>query len=227
MLRLRHGRGGGEQGNEGTCLVPSSTLGLLFLPHLFFSFTFTLHVSLSVSHLLLFLSIRFPPPLLSLCLFCPSWPPPPPISLCPTTLTMQYEMLTGSLPFQGENRKATMTLILKYAYLLNFLTQRFDFDLLFIHTHTHTHTHTTLHHTTPHTLSSVTPLANFSPVSLCFLLARAKLGMPQFLSPDAQALLRVLFKRNPLNRLGHGVDGIRQIKSHVFFKTINWEVSRL
>lgn len=26
---------------------------------------------------------------------------------------MQYEMLTGSLPFQGENRKATMTMILK------------------------------------------------------------------------------------------------------------------
>ena len=26
---------------------------------------------------------------------------------------LQYEMLTGSLPFQGENRKATMTQILK------------------------------------------------------------------------------------------------------------------
>lgn len=31
---------------------------------------------------------------------------------------------------------------------------------------------------------------------------RAKLGMPQFLSPEAQQLLRALFKRNPLNRLG-------------------------
>lgn len=31
---------------------------------------------------------------------------------------------------------------------------------------------------------------------------RAKLGMPQFLSPEAQSLLRALFKRNPLNRLG-------------------------
>lgn len=31
---------------------------------------------------------------------------------------------------------------------------------------------------------------------------RAKLGMPQFLSPDAQSLLRMLFKRNPTNRLG-------------------------
>jgi len=32
---------------------------------------------------------------------------------------------------------------------------------------------------------------------------RAKLGMPQFLSAEAQSLLRALFKRNPLNRLGN------------------------
>lgn len=31
---------------------------------------------------------------------------------------------------------------------------------------------------------------------------RAKLGMPQFLSMEAQGLLRALFKRNPCNRLG-------------------------
>lgn len=31
---------------------------------------------------------------------------------------------------------------------------------------------------------------------------RAKLGMPQFLSSEAQSLLRNLFKRNPANRLG-------------------------
>jgi p90 ribosomal S6 kinase len=58
---------------------------------------------------------------------------------------VKYEMLTGTLPFQGPNRKETMTQILK-----------------------------------------------------------AKLGMPPFLSPEAQALLRALFKRNPANRLGAG-----------------------
>lgn len=57
-------------------------------------------------------------------------------------------MLTGALPFQGANRKETMTLILK-----------------------------------------------------------AKLGMPPYLSPEAQSLLRALFKRNPANRLGAGVYG--------------------
>ena len=58
---------------------------------------------------------------------------------------LMYEMLTGQLPFQGENRKETMNQILK-----------------------------------------------------------AKLGMPEYLSPEAQSLLRALFKRNPINRLGSG-----------------------
>ena len=61
----------------------------------------------------------------------------------------------------------------------------------------------------------------FNPVSPC----RAKLGMPQFLSPEAQSLLRVLFKRNPVNRLGHGPNGIESIMAHPFFKTIDWKVS--
>lgn len=34
------------------------------------------------------------------------------------------------------------------------------------------------------------------------LFFRAKLSMPQFLSPSAQSLLRALFKRTPSNRLG-------------------------
>ncbi|KAL8570504.1 Ribosomal protein S6 kinase alpha-3 [Nucella lapillus] len=77
---------------------------------------------------------------------------------------LMFEMLTGALPFQGANRKETMTQILK-----------------------------------------------------------AKLGMPQFLSPEAQSLLRALFKRNPLNRLGSSAHGIEDIKTHSFFSTIDWD----
>uniref|UniRef100_A0A8C9NCH7 Ribosomal protein S6 kinase n=1 Tax=Serinus canaria TaxID=9135 RepID=A0A8C9NCH7_SERCA len=73
---------------------------------------------------------------------------------------LMFEMLTGSLPFQGKDRKETMALILK-----------------------------------------------------------AKLGMPQFLSIEAQSLLRALFKRNPSNRLGTCVE---EIKRHPFFVTIDW-----
>uniref|UniRef100_A0A2K5U198 non-specific serine/threonine protein kinase n=1 Tax=Macaca fascicularis TaxID=9541 RepID=A0A2K5U198_MACFA len=53
---------------------------------------------------------------------------------------------------------------------------------------------------------------------LCF---RAKLGMPQFLSAEAQSLLRMLFKRNPANRLGS--EGVEEIKRHLFFANIDWD----
>ncbi|XP_030233598.1 ribosomal protein S6 kinase alpha-2 isoform X3 [Gadus morhua] len=76
---------------------------------------------------------------------------------------LMFEMLTGSLPFQGKDRKETMALILK-----------------------------------------------------------AKLGMPQFLSPEVQSLLRALFKRNPTNRLGAGPDGVEEIKQHRFFAPVDW-----
>ncbi|XP_023231727.1 ribosomal protein S6 kinase 2 beta-like [Centruroides sculpturatus] len=52
---------------------------------------------------------------------------------------------------------------------------------------------------------------------------KAKLGMPQFLSPEAQSLLRALFKRNPANRLGSGPEGVEDIKCHPFFATIDWD----
>lgn len=52
---------------------------------------------------------------------------------------------------------------------------------------------------------------------------RTKLGMPENLSPEAQSLLRALFKRNPQNRLGAGPNGIEDIKVHCFFATIDWE----
>ncbi|CAH1102573.1 unnamed protein product [Psylliodes chrysocephalus] len=77
---------------------------------------------------------------------------------------LMYEMLTGTLPFQGSNRRDTMNQILK-----------------------------------------------------------AKLGMPSNLSPEAQGLLRVLFKRNPANRLCSGPGGIDDLKNHEFFATIDFD----
>lgn len=77
---------------------------------------------------------------------------------------LMYEMLTGQLPFQGPNRKETMTQILK-----------------------------------------------------------AKLGMPANLSSEAQSLLRALFKRNPVNRLGAGPGGVEDLKRHEFFATIDFD----
>lgn len=46
--------------------------------------------------------------------------------------------------------------------------------------------------------------------------------MPQYLSPGAQDLLRCLFKRNPVNRLGSGPTGGQEIKGHCFFESIDF-----
>lgn len=53
---------------------------------------------------------------------------------------------------------------------------------------------------------------------------KAKLGMPPFLKGDTQQLLRVLFKRNPNNRLGAGQEGVEAVKRHDFFKKIDWNM---
>eukprot|EP00054_Salpingoeca_dolichothecata_P003081 m.25165 g.25165 ORF g.25165 m.25165 type:complete len:737 (+) comp13524_c0_seq1:91-2301(+) len=50
---------------------------------------------------------------------------------------------------------------------------------------------------------------------------QARLPMPQFLSPEAQSLLRLLFKRVPTARLG--AQGAADIKSQPFFASIDWE----
>lgn len=47
--------------------------------------------------------------------------------------------------------------------------------------------------------------------------------MPQYLSQEAQSLLRALFKRNPANRLGSGPNEGREIQAHPFFVSINFE----
>ncbi|XP_074179678.1 ribosomal protein S6 kinase alpha-6 isoform X1 [Rhinolophus sinicus] len=74
---------------------------------------------------------------------------------------LMFEMLTGTLPFQGNDRNETMNMILK-----------------------------------------------------------AKLGMPRFLSAEAQSLLTMLLKRNPVHRLGS--EGVEEIKRHPFFANIDW-----
>ncbi|CAH8504276.1 unnamed protein product [Dicrocoelium dendriticum] len=54
------------------------------------------------------------------------------------------------------------------------------------------------------------------------LILKAKLAMPPYFSPDAQSLLRALFKRTPRNRLGYGPNGFRELMQHPFFASINW-----
>lgn len=46
--------------------------------------------------------------------------------------------------------------------------------------------------------------------------------MPQYLSCEAQSMLRALFKRNPINRLGYGPNEKEAIETHPFFSNINF-----
>ncbi|CAF0757500.1 unnamed protein product [Adineta steineri] len=55
------------------------------------------------------------------------------------------------------------------------------------------------------------------------MILKAKLAMPTYPSLEAQSLLRMLFKRNPANRLGAGPDGFRNIQNHPFFDSIDWD----
>ncbi|CAF4953830.1 unnamed protein product, partial [Rotaria sp. Silwood1] len=55
------------------------------------------------------------------------------------------------------------------------------------------------------------------------MILKAKLAMPTYPSAEAQSLLRMLFKRNPANRLGSGPDGFRNIQKHPFFASIDWD----
>lgn len=47
--------------------------------------------------------------------------------------------------------------------------------------------------------------------------------MPQYLSIEAQSLLRCLFKRNPANRLGSGPRKGQEVKDHDFFSSIDFD----
>ena len=45
----------------------------------------------------------------------------------------------------------------------------------------------------------------------------------KFLSKEAVDLLTKLFIKNPEKRLGSGPNGVNDIKSHIFFSSINWD----
>ncbi|KAL0440825.1 UNVERIFIED_CONTAM: Serine/threonine-protein kinase AtPK2/AtPK19 [Sesamum radiatum] len=50
-----------------------------------------------------------------------------------------------------------------------------------------------------------------------------KLKLPPRLSSEAHSLLKGLLQKDPLKRLGSGLKGAEEIKSHKWFRTINWK----
>eukprot|EP00911_Craspedida_sp_UC1_P000529 UC1_evm1s403 len=51
---------------------------------------------------------------------------------------------------------------------------------------------------------------------------RARLLCPPYLTAEARGLLNKLVQRDPTKRLGAGPNGARDIKAHVFFRSLNW-----
>ncbi|GAA5806906.1 hypothetical protein MFLAVUS_000254 [Mucor flavus] len=52
---------------------------------------------------------------------------------------------------------------------------------------------------------------------------KKKLQIPYYISADAKDLLIRLLRKNPNVRLGSGEDGLEKIKSHRFFKKVDWD----
>ncbi|XP_016318284.1 ribosomal protein S6 kinase delta-1 isoform X1 [Sinocyclocheilus anshuiensis] len=50
----------------------------------------------------------------------------------------------------------------------------------------------------------------------------SSLNIPEFVSEEARSLLEQLLQYNPVERLGAGVAGVEDIKSHPFFSHMNW-----
>uniref|UniRef100_A0A3B4D2I0 Ribosomal protein S6 kinase delta-1 n=1 Tax=Pygocentrus nattereri TaxID=42514 RepID=A0A3B4D2I0_PYGNA len=48
------------------------------------------------------------------------------------------------------------------------------------------------------------------------------LNIPDFVSEEARSLLEQLLQYNPVERLGSGVSGVEDIKSHPFFSRVDW-----
>jgi p70 ribosomal S6 kinase len=51
---------------------------------------------------------------------------------------------------------------------------------------------------------------------------KARLNLPPYLTNEARALLKKLLKKNISERLGSGPDDAKPIKSHAFFRHVNW-----
>lgn len=48
------------------------------------------------------------------------------------------------------------------------------------------------------------------------------LNMPECVSEEARSLIQQLLQFNPMERLGAGVAGVEDIKSHPFFTPVDW-----
>ena len=152
---------------------------------------------------------------------------------------LMFEMLTGELPFTSDNRKTTMNMILRFDWgrggkrrcvvggCIARHSCRLFFPLGFVLISLYHALHSDHVIFVDIIFAFCFSLSLFLSLSLLTLTLsrllslcpnpfefRARLSMPAFLSPDAQSLLRKLFKRIPSSRLGTWM-GIEERRIHV------------
>ncbi|KAF7729127.1 serine/threonine protein kinase psk1 [Apophysomyces ossiformis] len=71
-------------------------------------------------------------------------------------------------------------------------------------------------------LTGSTPFRTSNKKKTLDAIKNKKLQIPYYISADAKDLLNKLLKKNPNVRLGSGEDGIQRIKSHRFFRKVDW-----
>ncbi|CAO3581529.1 unnamed protein product [Absidia cylindrospora] len=71
-------------------------------------------------------------------------------------------------------------------------------------------------------LTGYTPFRSANKNKTLDSIQKKKLQVPYYLSSDAKDLLNQLLRKNPNVRLGNGKEGIQRIKSHGFFRKVDW-----
>ncbi|KAI8333378.1 kinase-like domain-containing protein [Chlamydoabsidia padenii] len=72
-------------------------------------------------------------------------------------------------------------------------------------------------------LTGYTPFRSSNKKKTLDAIQKKKLQVPYYLSSDAKDLLIRLLRKDPNVRLGNGKNGVKQIKSHGFFRKVDWK----
>ncbi|PIA16126.1 Pkinase-domain-containing protein [Coemansia reversa NRRL 1564] len=66
------------------------------------------------------------------------------------------------------------------------------------------------------------PFKGKAPMQVAKNIAKMKVNYPNYMTPDAKDLIRRLLRKTPAQRISYGAKGVENIKSHRFFRKIDW-----
>ncbi|KAJ2079299.1 hypothetical protein H4R24_003876 [Coemansia sp. RSA 988] len=66
------------------------------------------------------------------------------------------------------------------------------------------------------------PFKGKAPAQVAKNIAKMKVNYPNYMTPDAQDLVRRLLRKTPAQRISYGPKGVENIRKHRFFRKIDW-----